>query len=517
MHDHVYIELLPTGSPVSLGAIPVLDYSGFFAQIIELMQSESVHCVLYYAFPADGGLRFLAVLADDSSGRFLVFSHQQDRTVGGLESLTPKIPALHLFEREIHENFGIGFDNHPWLKPVRFSGNRHRKDLLMNDYPFYRIESEELHEVGVGPIHAGIIEPGHFRFICNGEKVIHLEIQLGYQHRGIERLMVESDSGLARSVLAETIAGDTAVGHAVTHAQLMESLAGIDVGSNLHLERALALELERIAVHIGDTAALCTDVGYQFGQVVNEALRTTIINTTQHWCGNRFGKGLIRPGGSHYPLSEPVIESMIGTLKDSGLRYCSIADNIFTAPSILIRFDGVGIVTPSQAQSIGAVGMAARMAGISRDIRTSHPTGYYCGLSYEPVLEKNGDVLARAMLRNLEARKSLEMVTGWASSLLPGSRNPEAGSRPMDRVIPPPVYDAPLMPSSFALSVNEGWRGEIAHAAVTGPTGKLMHYKIKDPSFHNWMALSLAVRNQEISDFPVCNKSFNLSYCGHDL
>jgi Ni,Fe-hydrogenase III large subunit len=381
----------------------------------------------------------------------------------------------------------------------------------MDGYPFYRIDSEELHEVGVGPIHAGVIEPGHFRFICNGEKVIHLEIQLGYQHRGIEKLLTEAESGLRRSILSESIAGDTAVGHAVTHAQLIESLAGITISENLQTERVIALELERIAVHTGDTAALCTDVAYQFGQVVNEALRTTIINTTQLWCGNRFGKGLIRPGGTHYPLTAPILESMLSTLNDTGKRYCEITDNIFTAPSLLIRFDGIGIVTRNQALSIGAVGMAARTSGISRDIRATHPTGHYTKLNYEPVVQESGDVLARAMLRNLEARKSIELVTTLASTLLstcnlqPATHNPQ------------PATGNPLLPSCFAFSVNEGWRGEIAHAAITGSSGEMVHYKVKDPSFHNWMVLALAVRNQEISDFPVCNKSFNLSYCGHDL
>ncbi len=509
MQDFSYIELSPGAAPIGLKTIPVLNYPDFAEQIAGLMKAETVHCVLYYAFPFNNGLKFIAILAVDATGKFLVFSHETTAGVTDLESITPQIPALHLFEREIHENFGIGFQHHPWLKPVRFSADRYQKDLTMNDYPFYRIDSEELHEVGVGPIHAGVIEPGHFRFICNGEKVLHLEIQLGYQHRGIEKLFLNAGSTLRRAVLSENIAGDTTVGHAVTHAQLIESLAGITINENLQKERAIALELERIAVHIGDTAALCTDVAYQFGQVVNEALRTTIINTSQLWCGNRFGKGLIRPGGTNYPLTVPVIESMLKTLDNTGMRYRDITDNIFTAPSILIRFDGIGTVTRSQALSIGAVGMAARMAGIPRDIRATHPSGYYAGIKYEPEIQDTGDVLARALIRNLEARKSIEMVKEWAAQLSPVTRHPSP--------IGSGVSAVGSKPSSFAMAVNEGWRGEIAHAAVTGPDGELVHYKIKDPSFHNWIALALAVRNQEISDFPICNKSFNLSYCGHDL
>lgn len=509
MPEHHYIETAPAAAPIRMDAIPVLRYSDFSYQMRTLMQPESVHSVLYYAFPWKRGLKFISILADDRTGKFLVFSHETDDPATILESLTPQIPSLHLFEREIHENFGTGFHNHPWLKPVRFPAGRYRKDLVMNDYPFYRIDSEELHEVGVGPIHAGVIEPGHFRFICNGETVLHLEIQLGYQHRGVEKLFLEARCDLARSILAESIAGDTAVAHAVAHAELIESLAGTKPDKTLQTERAIAMELERIAVHIGDTAALCTDVAYQFGQVVNEALRTTIINTTQLWCGNRFGKGLVRPGGTHYPLTAPVVESMLRTLKDTGQRYTDITDNIFTSPSILIRFDGIGTVTRQQALNIGAVGMAARMAGIPRDIRGTHPTGRYIGLNYQPERQDTGDVLARAMLRNLEARKSIEMVTGWAEGLSKsGTASPGFG---------PLIPESAKAPDSLAFAVTEGWRGEIAHAAVTGPAGEIVHYKVKDPSFHNWMALALAVRNQEISDFPVCNKSFNLSYCGHDL
>ena len=196
-----------------------------------------------------------------------------------------------IFEREIYENFGVEFEGHPWLKPVRYPCGRSDKSKIIDNYPFYEIESEELHEVGVGPVHAGVIEPGHFRFICNG-KGFTPRNQLGYQHRGIEKLLVEKNDALQRCILSDSIAGDTSVGHALAHSQLIESLADIQVSKALQIERCIALEMERLAMHIGDTAALCGDVAYQPGQVTCEALRTTIINTTQFWCGNRFGKGL---------------------------------------------------------------------------------------------------------------------------------------------------------------------------------------------------------------------------------
>jgi Ni,Fe-hydrogenase III large subunit len=272
------------------------------------------------------------------------------------------------------------------------------------------------------------------------------------------------------------------------------------------IERCIALELERMAMHIGDTAALCGDVAYQLGQVVCEALRTTVINTTQNWCGNRFGKGLVRPGGTNYPANESFIDSLLVLLDDTGSKYFEIADRIMTLPSVLARFEDIGRITASQAGTIGAVGMAARTAGIARDIRISHPYQYYKTLPINIQQLEGGDVLARSMLRIMEVKESVRYIrelTGlW-------KRSENCNTRP--------DYFRPLGKNRLTISLVEGWRGEICHASVTNGEGELICYKIKDPSFHNWMALALAVRNQEISDFPVCNKSFNLSYCGHDL
>ena len=501
-----YITLINNGPPALLKTIPVLSYPDFYNLVKELLADQACHCVAYYALPMEENLRFFCCIANDHTSEIMVFSHEQKIGEVVLESLTSEVFAMHVYEREIHENFGVRFLNHPWLKPIRFPFNRFDPENTMNNYPFYQVESEELHEVGVGPIHAGVIEPGHFRFICNGEKVIHLEIHLGYQHRGIESLMIEKNNALQRMIMAESIAGDSAVAHGLAHVGLIESLAGINVSEKLQIERNIALELERIAIHIGDTGALCMDVAYQFGQVVNEALRTTIINTTQLWCGNRFGKGLVRPGGTNYPATKDFIKIMLETLENSGKRYTTMADRIYSLPSVLARFDGIGALTREQASSIGAVGMAARITGIPRDIRKTHPFQYFKNYPIEPTILSSGDVLARGMLRNLEVRQSIEFIKEWARLI----KNKE-------EINIKPDYNYKLQPDSFAISLTEGWRGEICHTAITDKNGKLIHYKIKDPSLHNWMALALAVRNQEISDFPVCNKSFNLSYCGNDL
>jgi len=503
---HLFSEILKNSSSVDLREVPVLEYDVFYNEVSEFLKGEEKHCVAYYGAVTGRKLKFILCIADDLKKNLRVYSFEESKEKLVLKSLTPVCPQLHIFEREIHENFGVEFAGHPWMKPVRYPYYRPDKSSVMDNYPFYEIESEELHEVGVGPIHAGVIEPGYFRFICNGEKVLHLEIQLGYQHRGIEKLLAEKTSNLHRCVMCDNIAGDTSVAYALAHSQLMESLSGMEISDALQIERCIGLELERIAVHIGDTAALCGDVAYQLGQVVCEALRTEIINTTQNWCGNRFGKGLIRPGGTNYPMENVFAERMLKVLDNVGLRYTEITDRIYSMPSLLARFEDIGQVTRKQALDTGAVGMAARTSGISRDIRISHPFQYYDKLQIQNIVLETSDVLARGLLRVREAGESIriirELVGLWQG---------------MTRDIKRPVYDYSLKPGRFAISIVEGWRGEICHSAITDENGNILHYKVKDPSFHNWMALALAVRNQEISDFPVCNKSFNLSYCGNDL
>ena len=506
MMNQFYPEIFGNPFTIEVGEIPVLEYDVFYDKMSEMLSDEAKHCVAYYGIEIPGFIKLICCIANDNSQSVAVLSSVITHQKSFLKSLTPVCPQIHIFEREIHENFGVNFEGHPWLKPVRYPYKSGDGKFVMDDYPFYEIESDELHEVGVGPIHAGVIEPGHFRFICNGEKVLHLEIQLGYQHRGIERLLAENASFLKNCIVCENIAGDTAVAHSIAHSQLIESLGASDADEVLQIERCIGLELERIAMHIGDTAALCGDVAYQLGQVVCEALRTEIINTTQFWCGNRFGKGLVRPCGSNYLLSNKVLDKISGIIDDVGKRFTEIADRIYSMPSVLARFEDIGQVTRSQALSIGAVGMAARTCGMNRDIRFTHPFQYFRKYKTQPVILESGDVLARGMLRVKEVGESIKMVRE-----LIRLHKEQAGN------IPGPVYDHKLTPDTFSLSLVEGWRGEICHSAVTDGSGRIIHYKVKDPSFHNWMALALAVRSQEISDFPVCNKSFNLSYCGNDL
>lgn len=494
---------------VPISAIPVLHYGQFYALVIEWMKQSNIHCVNYYAYWQGNTLKFICCLADDLAKDIKVLSHEMPRKEKmQLTSITREVYVFHIFEREISENFGIEFIYSPWDKPVRYAFNRANHNQVINNYPFYKIQSEELHEVGVGPIHAGVIEPGHFRFLCNGETVLHLEIQLGWQHRGVEDLYFKKPALIQRTVLSESIAGDTSVGHSHAFVSLMESMGNVTIGKRLEIERTIALELERIAMHVGDLGNMNIGLAYQLASSVFGTLRTPVINYTQTWCGNRFGKGLNRVGGTHYPFTDELTEKLTKLLDNFEKSFAPMSERFFSLPSALMRMEAIGKVTKIQMELIGAVGMTARMAGITRDVRTSHPTATYKEYAITSDTVENGDVWARAYLRKLEIENSMTYIRNLLSEL---NKIKELSPKPL------PSVDLKLEPNSFGISLVEGWRGEICHCAVTDSAGEIMHYKVKDPSVHNWMALALSLRDLEISDFPINNKSYSLSYCGHDL
>ncbi len=507
-----YIILNNTSSAVKLYEIPVISYADFYNDLRERLQDARYHVAHYFARMEGGALRFYMILLNDTTAEIMVTSHcmeYYDETV--LPSLTALHPALHPFEREITERFGVRFSDMPWPKPLRFAFDRYDRGSTIDNYPFYRMEGGSLHEVNVGPIHAGVIEPGAFRFICNGEQVLHLEIALGYQHRGVEHAFTATDNRLRQFCLAETIAGDSAVAHASAFAEAVEKLSGHERPTELERERAIALELERMAMQIADTGALSMDVGYQLGQVACEALRTMTINTTQAWCGNRFGKTLVRPHGTNHPLSPEKAEMICRNVAEIARRYDEVLRDLKSSPTVLARFEQCGIVPREEMQRIGGVGQAARASGVERDIRSSHPWGSYAKeLHHEPHVKRHGDVMARLMQRGHEVMQSAEYIDTLVKSYLEkhaGHENP----------CPRPDYEAPLAAESLSIGLVEGWRGEICHVVITDAEGRIDTCRIKDPSLHNWLALALAVRGEGISDFPICNKSFNLSYCGHDL
>jgi Ni,Fe-hydrogenase III large subunit len=458
-------------------------------------------------------------LAATANGRSIARSDRQGRLylagtrVRGEEfpSLTPACPQVHLFEREIAEQFGLRAAGHPWFKPVRFHRSYRAGHEVFLDpdakgdaigvMDFYRVEGDEVHEVAVGPVHAGVIEPGHFRFQCHGENVFHLEISLGYQHRGVERALIGGPD--ARSIhYAETLAGDTSVGHAMAYCQVLEALARCQKTARAQVLRGVGLELERLANHVGDLGALANDVAFLPTASYCGRLRGDFLNMSAALCGSRFGRGLIRPGGVGFDLDEAGTHDLLTRLDAAERDTEQAVQLLWDSPSVMARFEDTGPVGRDVAQALGLVGPAARACGLLRDVRHDHPSGMF-RFAHLPVSTWNtGDVFARAYVRWLEVQRSIDFVREQLRSLPQG-----AVRKPLPA----------LAANHIAVVLAEGWRGELCHVALTDADGRFERYKIVDPSFHNWSGLAHALRGQQISDFPLCNKSFNLSYCGHDL
>jgi Ni,Fe-hydrogenase III large subunit len=504
----VSLRTVYNGSSLPLADIPSVDSTQFLQSIIDTVD-RGWRIVSYFGIPDQSVITLICILADKSEGKLAV-----TRTTAGddhFPSIASHCTQIQLFEREIAEQCGLIFDDHPWYKPLRFhrafipgrdgwgrSADDPIRPGIMN---FFQVAGDEVHEVAVGPVHAGIIEPGHFRFQCHGEEVFHLEISLGYQHRGIEAALIGGPQPRTLQVM-ETAAGDTTIGHGQAYCMVMESLSGIKVPPRAEVLRGIALELERLANHTGDLGAIAGDVGYLPTASFCGRIRGDFLNMTAVLCGSRFGRGFLTPGGTVFDLSSDQRDDLLKRLADARRDLTDAIELLWNSPSVMGRLEDTGTLTHQQGLELGVVGPAARACGIKRDVRNDYPFGIYRMTNLPVATASQGDVYSRTMIRWQEAQKSMEFIEEQLRQI------PGGGHR---------VTAAALKGLHLAVALTEGWRGEICHVAVTDEAGCFARYKIVDPSFHNWPGLAMSLRGQQISDFPVINKSFNLSYCGFDL
>jgi len=460
----------------------------------------------------DGIRRIECLLIDRRKGSVLIIDAEAAPGLMEIPSMTSSVPAAHWAERLIGDQWGIRFAGHLEWKSLIL--NRawpddyypfHRAEdgaTVSRDSSFLRVQGEGVHEIPVGPIHAGIIEPGHFRFSCLGEVIANLEIRLGYLHRGVEANLVKMPLQKMR-FLAENAASDMVVAGGLAHALALEQMQRIELPARAQALRTISLEIERIANHLGDLGALASDVGFAYMNAEFARLRGDAFMLGQKVGGSRFQTGLMAPGGVNWDFDSSklgVFNEVLSTLIRDTDEACSL---FFSNSSMQERFEGVGILPKSAAEEFGMVGPAARASRLSYDSRKVFEQGLFPQVQIAVPSEAGGDVWARAKVRGAELMASLQLVNDLINNLPDGPVRVETNS------------DLPA--NSTGIGIVESWRGELIHWLTTDGEGKVSRYVIRDPSFQNWTGLAIAIRKNLVADFPIVNKSFNLSYSGSDL
>jgi Ni,Fe-hydrogenase III large subunit/Ni,Fe-hydrogenase III component G len=435
-----------------------------------------------------------------------------DRT---FPSLATRWYLASCYEREIHDLFGLVPAGHPDLRrlplhqfwpagyhPLLKDGVA-RREFFDNGapYPFRRVEGEGIYEITVGPVHAGIIEPGHFRFSVEGETIINLESRMYFVHKGIEKLF-ESAALTDALKLAERVSGDSSVAHTLAFCQAVESLARMELPPRAAYLRVVLLELERLYNHIADVGAICTDTGFAVANAHALRLREDLLRLNAHLAGHRLLRGSLVPGGVALDLTPAQIADARGSIARVIADFNQIVEIALGNGLVLDRLRGTGRLSQQTAREMQVVGIVARASGIDEDARRDYPFAAYAALPPRVVVHTEGDVWARLMVRVEEAREAARLIDAALATLPDGA-------------LAAPIAVWPQ--GEAAGGIVEGWRGPIWHWVVAGKDKTLRRVKIKDPSFANWPALNYAILENVVPDFPLVNKSFNLSYAGNDL
>jgi len=449
------------------------------------------------------------VLRDPEDGAIAVVSRETiDGRYGSLGAVRPGAIRMERAASELVGLAPIGLpDTRPWLDHGRWPVRRPLAPVPESSppaapppaYPFLAAEGDGLHQIPVGPVHAGIIEPGHFRFTVNGETVVRLEERFGYAHKGIERLMQGKDIGEAAR-LAARLSGDSTVAHSLAFARAVEAALVVAVPPRAHYLRALMAELERLANHIGDFGAICNDAAFAFIHAGATALREDVLRAAARAFGHRLMMDRVVPGGVAADLDEAGVEAIRLMIRRVGPRFQALFETYARKPSLLDRMLGTGIVLPQLAQRFAAGGFVGRASGRGFDARKSPGYPPYDDLEFDVPVLQEGDVHSRVLVRAREIAESLKLVAQILDKL------PAGGTRV--GVVPG---------SGEGLGLVEGFRGDIVTAVRLASDGTVQRCHPRDPSWLQWPLLEAAVEDNIVADFPLCNKSFNCSYSGHDL
>jgi Ni,Fe-hydrogenase III large subunit/Ni,Fe-hydrogenase III component G len=426
-------------------------------------------------------------------------------------AVTPVLPAAHWYEREVHDLLGLRPEGHYDLRrlvlhddwpagvhPLRKDFDPHVPVPRAADYThrFHHLDGDGIVEIPVGPIHAGVIEPGHFRFAAVGELVLHLETRLFYTHRGVEKLCEGMVVGRALQV-AERVCGACACSHAVSFCQAVESIAGTPVPPRAAAVRTLLLELERLYNHVGDLGNICGGVGFAVGASHGARLKETLQRLNERVTGNRFLRGVCVPGGVRLNPDAATLHDIVRTLIQVAADFERFVEVILGTESVTERFAGTGAVSPEVAEGLGAVGVAARAAGVDRDARRDHPHAAYAGLPLTVATTTSGDVAARVRVRIDETRTAVRLIGALVERMPRGSVVRPLGNLP---------------PYTTGIGVTESPRGENVHWLRTDAEGHIDRYRVRSASYPNWPVVAAAVPGNMVPDFPLINKSFELCY-----
>ncbi len=465
-----------------------------------------------WASPADSGKACVhAVYRAEESGLVVSVTVGQRDTYPGLEEV---FPAAARMQRTVADLSGVqstAADTRPWLRHTAWP--QAYRPLLdapvpapvgepaVDHYEFVRVEGEGVHEIPVGPVHAGIIEPGHFRFSIVGEKVLRLEERLGYVHKGIERRFADFPA-LEGHRLAARVSGDSAVAFSWSYCQALEALCGCELPRRAAYLRALCLEIERMQNHLGDLGALGNDAGFAFGLTQFSRLKEELLRAVEIAFGQRYLFDTVVPGGTRVDLAAAAtvaLEKQAAALAAETRKLREIYD---AHPGVRDRFVGAGRVIPELARRLGLVGLAGRASGQPFDARVDLPSAPYDVLAPVRITHEQGDVAARVAMRFDELLESCRLLSRLLGELPSGPHRVEVGTPVPDRA---------------SVGLIEGWRGPVLVALELGPGGMIRRCHPHDPSWQNWPALEHAIIDNIVPDFPLINKSFNLSYSGHDL